>query len=95
MATITYCQALPEPLDELNALGMTKFQAFLVAYSPIIRKAVCETVQNLLSGSLFNKSKWNTYVQKAYQINKRYALWCNCICLWPGRVCQRVSSESH
>lgn len=52
---------------------MTKFQAFLVAYSPIQRKAVCETVQNLLSGSLFNKSNWNTYLQKAYQINKRHA----------------------
>ena len=73
MATITYCQTLPEPLDELNPLGMTKFQAFLVAYSPIQHQAVCETVQNLLSGNGFNKSNWNTYLQKAYQINKRHA----------------------
>lgn len=73
MATITYCKALPEPAEELNALGVTQFQAFLIAYSLIFRKAVCETVQHLLSGNGFNKSTWNTHLQEAYQINKRHA----------------------
>ncbi len=73
MATITYCKALPEPINELNALGITQFEAFLRAYSPIFRSAVCETVRHLLSGNGLNKSTWNTYLQEAYQINKRHA----------------------
>ena len=73
MATITYCKALPEPSDELNALGITKFEAVLIALAPIFRKAVCETVQHLLSVNGFNKSTWNTHLQEAYQINKRHA----------------------
>lgn len=73
MAAITYCKALPEPREELNALGITKFEAVLMAYAPIFRKAVCETVQHLLSGNGFNKSTWNTHLQEAYQINKRHA----------------------
>jgi hypothetical protein len=81
MATITYCKALPEPLDELNALGITKFEAFLTAYAPIFRKvepwransSTCETFRHLLSSNGFNKSTWNTHLQKAYKINKRHA----------------------
>jgi IS605 OrfB family transposase len=73
MATITYCKALPEPREELNALGITKFEALLIAYAPIFRSAVCETVQHLLSGNGFNKSTWNTHLQEAYKINKRHA----------------------
>jgi len=73
MATITYCKALPEAAEELNALGVTNFEAFLTAYAPLFRQAVCETVQHLLSGNGFNKSSWNTHLQEAYQINKRHA----------------------
>ena len=73
MATITYCKALPEPAEELNALGVTNFEAFLTAYARLFRQAVCETVQHLLSESGFNKSTWNTYLQETYQINKRHA----------------------
>ncbi len=73
MATITYCKALPEPAEELNAVGVTNFEAFLVAYAPLFRQAVCETVQHLLSGNGLNKSSWNTHLQQTYQINKRHA----------------------
>ena len=73
MTAITYCKALPEPANELNALGITHFETFLIAYAPIFRKAVCETVQHLLSGDGFNKSTWNTHLQETYQINKRHA----------------------
>jgi IS605 OrfB family transposase len=73
MVTITYCKALPEPIEELNALGITKFEALLIALAPIFRKAVCETVQEFLSGNGFNKSTWNTHLQETYQINKRHA----------------------
>ncbi len=73
MATITYGKALPEPINELNAFGITQFEAVLIAYAPIFRKAVCETVQHLLSDNSFNKSTWNTHLQEAYQINKRHA----------------------
>ena len=73
MVTITYCKALPEPAEELNAIGITHFEAFLTAYAPIFRSAVCETVQHLLSGNDFKKSTWNTHLQEAYQINKRHA----------------------
>lgn len=73
MATITYCKALPEPAEELNALGVTNFEVFLTAYGRLFRQAVCETVQHLLSESGFNKSTWNTYLQETYKINKRHA----------------------
>lgn len=73
MTTITYCHALPEPVKELNALGITNFEAFLTAYAPVFRQAVCETVEHILSKSSWNKSNWNTHLQKAYQINKRHA----------------------
>lgn len=73
MTTITYCKGLPTPEHELNNLGFTNFEMFLAAYSPIVHKANCETVNHLLTVKKFNKSEWNTYLQKTYNINKRHA----------------------
>lgn len=73
MATLTYTKGLPTPAEELNALGCTQFEMFLNAYAPIYRLAVNETVNHLLSGTTFNKSRWNTYLQQTYRINKRHA----------------------
>ena len=73
MATLTYVKGLPTPLKELNAIGKTTFGMFLYDYSQIFRAAACETVNYLLSGNSFNKSKWNTYLQQTYRINKRQA----------------------
>ncbi len=73
MSIITYCKGLPTPIEEMNAIGETKFEMFLNAFSPIFHEAVCKTVNYLLSESSFNKSRWNTHLQKAYQINKRHA----------------------
>ncbi|MGB8691049.1 MAG: hypothetical protein WCD53_27520, partial [Microcoleus sp.] len=63
MTTLTYCKALPTPIDELNPLGKTQLEMFLSAYTPIFHKAVCETVNFMLSGVDFNKSKWRTHLQ--------------------------------
>jgi IS605 OrfB family transposase len=71
--TLTYCKAIPTQLDELNAIGKTQLEMFLGAYTPIFHKAVCETVNFMLSGEGFNKSQWNTHLQKTYGINKRHA----------------------
>jgi IS605 OrfB family transposase len=71
--TLTYCKAIPTPIDELNAVGKTQLEMFLVAYTPIFHKAVCETVNFMMSGAEFNKSNWNTHLQKTYGINKRHA----------------------
>lgn len=73
MSIITYCKGLPTPAEEMNAIGQTQFEMFLNAFSPIFYEAVCETVNHLLVESSFNKSRWNTYLQETYQINKRHA----------------------
>ncbi|MEO1378141.1 MAG: hypothetical protein AAFW70_28485, partial [Cyanobacteria bacterium J06635_10] len=73
MSTLTYCKGLPTPLDELNNLGITDFEAFLGAYSAIFHSATCETVNHLRSDEDFNKSQWNTHLQAKYGINKRHA----------------------
>ncbi len=76
MATLTYVKGLPTPADELNAAGFTEFEMFLHAYAPIYRSAVCDTVNHLLwldNGVKFNKSAWNTHIQKTYALNKRQA----------------------
>jgi hypothetical protein len=46
---------------------------FLNSFAPIFHKAACETVNHLLSDKDFDKSKWNTYLQNTYGINKRHA----------------------
>lgn len=73
MATLTYVKGLPTPIDELNAIGETKFSMFLHDYSQIFYAAVSCTVNHLLNTKKFNKSKWNTHLQQAYGINKRHA----------------------
>ena len=77
MSTLTYCKGLPTPADEMNALGFTTFEIFLYSFALIFHKAACETVNHLLSNlsskKEFDKSKWNTYLQKAYGISKRHA----------------------
>ncbi|MGC8451939.1 MAG: hypothetical protein ACL9RN_02810 [Cylindrospermopsis raciborskii] len=35
MTTLTYVKGLPTPAEELNSLGLTHFEMFLAAYSPI------------------------------------------------------------
>jgi hypothetical protein len=72
MTLTLYCKALPTPIDELTAIGKTRLEMFLCAYTPIFHKAVqCETVNFMMSGEDFNKSHWNTHLQKAYGISKR------------------------
>ena len=71
MTTLTYCKGLPTPADEMNILGLTEFEMFLAAYSPIVHKAMCETISHLLTVANFDKSKWNSYLQATYKINKR------------------------
>ena len=71
--TLTYCKALPTPIDELNAIGKTHLEMFLSAYTPIFHQAVCETVNFMMSGEEFKKSDWNTHLQKTYGISKRHA----------------------
>ncbi len=73
MATLTYVKGLPTPIKELNAIGETIFSMFLYDYSQVFRAAACETVNHLLSVKKFNKSKWNTHLQKTYGILKRHA----------------------
>ena len=71
--TLTYVKGLSAPIEELNPIGETPFVMFLRDYSEIFRAASCETVNHLLSGDKFNKSAWNTHIQKTYGINKRHA----------------------
>jgi IS605 OrfB family transposase len=73
MTSITYVKGLPTPEIELTAAGVTQFELFLGAYAPVFRAASLETVNHLLSGTEFNKSRWNTYLQTTYGINKRHA----------------------
>lgn len=70
--TLTYCKALPTAIDELNAIGKTHLEIFLSAYTLIFHKAVCETVNSMLAGDAFNKSYWNTHLQKTYGISKHH-----------------------
>lgn len=71
--TVTYCKGLSSPIEELNELGYTKFEMFLNSYSKVFYEAACETVNHILNNTEFNKGAWNTYLQNAYQINKRHA----------------------
>ncbi|MGH8002324.1 MAG: hypothetical protein ACREPR_23565 [Brasilonema sp.] len=73
MPTLTYCKGLPTPALEMNELGLTEFEMFLAAYSPIVHKATCKTVSHLLSSTTFDKSKWNSHLQTTYGVNKRHA----------------------
>ena len=73
MPSLTYIKGLPTPANELNALGFTDFEMFLEAFAPIFRDAAIETVNHLKNGTKFNKSMWNTHLQKTYQISKRHA----------------------
>lgn len=73
MTTLTYVKGLPTPAEELNSLGMTDFEMFLSAYSPVFYKAACETVNHLKSVDTFDKSGWNSYLQVTYGISKRHA----------------------
>jgi IS605 OrfB family transposase len=73
MATLTYCKGLPTDSLKVNALGCSELEMFLEAYAPIFRNAALETVTYLLSGASFDKSKWNTYLQATFKINKRHA----------------------
>jgi IS605 OrfB family transposase len=73
MSTLTYCKGLPTPENELNALGFTKFEMFLTAYSKVFKAAEILTVQHLQSGQVFSKSHWNTHLQTTFGINKRHA----------------------
>lgn len=73
MPSVTYIKGLPTPANELNALGFTDFEMFLEAFAPIFRDAAIETVNHLKNGTEFNKSMWNTHLQKTYQISKRHA----------------------
>lgn len=60
MATLTYVKDLTTPAEELNKLGLTKFEMFLNAYFPIFHKAACETANFILSlepGQIFIKHK--------------------------------------
>ncbi|MEH2326355.1 MAG: hypothetical protein V7K32_22895 [Nostoc sp.] len=72
MSILTYCKGLPTPESEMNGLGQTELEMFLECYAPIFRSAAIETVNQLLLND-FNKSQWNTHLQKAYGINKRHA----------------------
>lgn len=71
--TLTYCKGLPKPREELNALGFTTFEMFLLDFSKIFHEAACETATYLLTTSDFNQGKWNSYLQQKYKINKRHA----------------------
>jgi hypothetical protein len=73
MTTLTYCKALPTPIYELNAIGKTQLEMLLAAYAPIFHKAVCETVNFMLSGEDDSKSQWRTYLQGNYGISARHA----------------------
>jgi IS605 OrfB family transposase len=72
MATLTYCKALPQIPEQANCLGLNEFELFLWDYSKIFRAAEIETIHQLQPDG-FDKSKWNTYLQGAYNINKRHA----------------------
>ena len=75
-STLSYVKGLPTPIEEMNALGITKFEEFLYAFSPIYRKAVVETVNYILSLVKFGTDEWNyckSQLQVKYGINARQA----------------------
>ena len=60
----------------MNALGITKFEEFLYAFSSIYRMAAVETVNYILSLDEFGKDEWNYWksqLQPKYGINARQA----------------------
>ncbi len=57
----------------MNSLGFTQLEMFLAEVTPIFHAASCETVAHLVSDEVFNKSQWNTHLQKRYAISKRHA----------------------
>ncbi|MEG4271645.1 MULTISPECIES: hypothetical protein [unclassified Microcoleus] len=74
MTTLTYCKGLPTPRDELTPLGLTNFELFLFDYAGLSYRATLATVNYLLSLKIkFDKSKWNSYLQEKFGINKRQA----------------------
>lgn len=74
MTTLTYCKGLPTALDELTPLGLTNFELFLFDYAGLSYRATLATVNYLLIlNSKFDKSKWNSYLQEKFGINKRQA----------------------
>lgn len=73
MSSITYVKGLPTPAPELNELGYTDMEMFLQTFSKIFRDAAILTVNHLLSDTEFDKSAWNTFLQKTFQISKRHA----------------------
>ena len=73
MSTLTYVKGLPTPIEELNHIGMTTFEMFLNDFSQVTHTACCLTVNHLLKVGKFNKSSWNTHLQKTFGINKRHA----------------------
>lgn len=74
MSTLTYCKGLPTPIEELNAVGRTELEMLLTEYAVVFKAASIETIQQLQSlTEKFNKSAWNTHLQKTHGISKRYA----------------------
>ena len=75
-STLSYVKGLPTPTEEMNALGITKFEEFLYAFSLIYRKAAVETVNYILSLVEFGNNEWNYWksqLQVKYGINARQA----------------------
>jgi len=75
-STLSYVKGLPTPIEEMNALGVTKFEEFLYAFSSIYRKAAVETVNYILSLVEFGNEEWNYWksqLQNKYGINARQA----------------------
>ncbi len=71
-STLSYVKGMPTPIDEMNALGITKFEEFLYAFSSIYRMAAVETVNYILSLDEFGKDEWNYWksqLQPKYGIN--------------------------
>lgn len=75
-STLSYVKGLPTPIEEMNALGITKFEEFLYAFSDIYRQATVETVNYILSLDGFGNNEWNFWknqLQVKYKINARQA----------------------
>lgn len=72
-STLCYVKGLSTPVAELDELGFTEFERFLAAYSQVFRAASIATVDKLLASDAFDKSKWNSFLQAEFKINKRHA----------------------
>ncbi len=72
MTTLTL-QSVTQLPEQMNVLGYSDFEMLLFDYAAIFRGAKQETVNYLLTSKNFNKSNWNTYLQKTYGVNKRQA----------------------